>query len=134
MNSPARTVLFDGVCNLCNGAVRFIVRRDPAGRFRFAPLQSEAGRAALREAGAPAGELESIVLIEAGHAHFRSAAALRIARGLRFPWPLLALGLAIPPFLRDPLYDFIARRRYRWFGRRESCELPSPALKDRFLG
>src|SRR5690606_23922649 len=121
-------VLFDGECNLCNGAVQFVLRRDPRGRFRFASLQSEAGRAALRVAGMPEDAAGSegrppgsIVLIDAGRAFVKSAAALRIARGLRWPWPLLGAFAIVPPFLRDAVYDWIARHRYRWFGKRAEC-------------
>jgi predicted DCC family thiol-disulfide oxidoreductase YuxK len=114
-------VLFDGVCNLCNGVVRFIIARDPAGRFRFAPLTLEASQPA-----------ESLVLVEAGKTYTRSAAVLRIARGLRFPWPLLAAFLLAPRPLRDLLYDFVARRRYRWFGKRDTCMAPTPDIRARF--
>ena len=127
------TILFDGVCNLCNGFVQFVIARDPSARFRFAALGSAPALALLREAGAPAVLPDSIVLIEDGRLFVRSDAPLRIARGLRFPWPL-AFGLIIVPrFIRDRGYDFIAAHRYRWFGTRESCWLPTPDLRRRFL-
>lgn len=129
----AATILFDGVCNLCNGFVRFVVPRDPAGRFRFAALQSPAAAAALRDAGVVLPLPDSVVLIEDGRVYVRSAAALRIARGLRFPWPLAYAGIAVPRFIRDRIYDAIAANRYRWFGRRESCMIPTPDLARRFL-
>ena len=122
-------VLFDGVCNLCNGAVRFILARDPRARFRFASLQSEAARRLL--GGDP--PAETIVLIEAGKTHTRSTAALRIARLLRFPWPLWYGWIVVPRPLRDGVYDWVARHRYRWFGRRDTCMVPTPELRDRFL-
>jgi predicted DCC family thiol-disulfide oxidoreductase YuxK len=122
-------VLFDGVCNLCNGAVRFILARDPAGRFRFASLQSEAARRLLRDDG----RAETIVLLEAGKTYTKSTAALRIARGLRFPWPLLYALVAVPRPLRDLVYDWVARHRYRWFGKRETCLLPTPEVRGRFV-
>jgi predicted DCC family thiol-disulfide oxidoreductase YuxK len=129
MRSPQHVVLFDGVCNLCNGAVRFILARDPAGRFRFASLQSEAARRLLRDDG----RAETIVLLEAGKTYTKSTAALRIARGLRFPWPLLYAFVAVPRPLRDLVYDWVARHRYRWFGKRETCLLPTPEVRGRFV-
>jgi predicted DCC family thiol-disulfide oxidoreductase YuxK len=125
-------VLFDGECNLCHGAVQFIVRRDPRARFRFAALQSAAAARLLAAAGAgPIGD--TMALVQGGAVHVRSGAALRIARGLRFPWPLLAVFLIVPAPLRDLVYRFVARHRFRWFGRRELCWLPTPALRARFL-
>jgi predicted DCC family thiol-disulfide oxidoreductase YuxK len=134
MPPPAETsvVLFDGVCNLCNGAVQFILKRDPRGRFRFASLQSAAAARLLPGPGASAG-LESVVLIEGGRTYERSTAALRIARGLRWPWPLAGAAMVIPRPLRDWAYDIIAARRYRWFGRRDSCMIPTPDVAHRFL-
>jgi predicted DCC family thiol-disulfide oxidoreductase YuxK len=126
-------VLFDGECNLCSGAVQFVLRRDRRARFRFASLQSAAGRAALAAAGAPAPLPDSMVLIEEGQIHLKSTAALRIARGLRFPWPALAVLLLVPRRVRDVVYDQVARRRYRWFGRRQECLVPTAALRARFL-
>jgi predicted DCC family thiol-disulfide oxidoreductase YuxK len=124
-----RIVLFDGVCNLCNGAVRFILARDPGARFRFASLQSDVARRLLKGA-LPA---ETMVLIEAGKVHTKSDAALRIARELRAPWPLLYAFAAIPRGFRDMLYDWIARHRYAWFGKRDACMLPTPQMRGRFL-
>jgi predicted DCC family thiol-disulfide oxidoreductase YuxK len=126
-------VLFDGVCNLCHGAVRFIVARDPRARFRFASLQSAAGTALLRDHHLGPGSPESLVLLEAGRAYTRSAAVLRIARRLRAPWPLAGLMLVLPAPLRDGLYDFVAARRYRWFGRQATCPVPTPDLARRFI-
>ncbi len=128
-------VLFDGVCNLCNASVQFILDRDPRGHFRFASLQSEAGVKALRAHGrAPStGDPDSVVLIEGGRLYDRSDAALRIARRLDGAWPVLAVLFVVPRFIRDAAYKFIARNRYRWFGRTEECRIPSPALRARFL-
>jgi predicted DCC family thiol-disulfide oxidoreductase YuxK len=133
--SPSAVVLFDGVCNFCNGAVHFIVDRDPHRRFRFAALQSEAGARALREHGRQpaAGDPDSIVLIEGDRVSERSTAALRIARRLRFPWPFLSAFLLVPRPLRDLVYRYIARNRYRWFGRTDECRVPTPDLRARFL-
>lgn len=127
------TILFDGVCNLCNGFVQFVIARDPAARFRFASLQSAAAARLLRDAGVTASLPDSIVLVEPGGVYVRSAAALRILRRLRFPWPLAFACIVVPPFIRDRVYDYIAVRRYRWFGRRETCMIPTPDLERRFL-
>ena len=127
-------ILFDGVCNLCNGSVQFILRRDPGGRFQFAALQSDYGQQQLKRVNMRSDALYSIVLID-GNQHFeRSTAALRIARHLSGGWPLLYVLMVIPSPVRDFIYDWIARNRYRWFGRRESCMLPDPAWKSRFPG
>lgn len=126
-------VFFDGVCNLCNGAVNFIIDRDPEGYFRFAPLQSDVAQRHLDETSKSAGELDTIVLLERGNAYMRSTAALRIARKLSRPWPLLFLAIVVPHPLRDAAYNWIANNRYGWFGRRDQCRMPTPELKDRFL-
>jgi predicted DCC family thiol-disulfide oxidoreductase YuxK len=126
-------VLFDGECNLCNGAVQFLLRRDRRARFRFASLQSDAGRALLAGTALPAPAPDSIVLVQDGRVHVRSGAALRIAVGLGLPWSLAAVCLIVPPPIRDWAYDFIARRRHRWFGRPTTCMVPGPELRGRFL-
>lgn len=124
-------LLFDGVCTLCSGSVRFVIERDPAGRFQFAPLQSEAARRFLERAPQPLPD--SFVLVEDGRLFTRSTAVLRIARGLRFPWPLAYVFVAVPRPVRDWVYDAVARNRYRWFGRRDVCMMPTPELRARFL-
>ena len=125
--------MFDGVCNLCNGFVQFVIERDPPGRFQFAALQSEAARRVLAVHGAPSPLADSVVLIEEGRVYTGSTAALRIARGLRFPWPLVGVLLTIPRPLRDGIYAGVARRRYRWFGQREQCMVPTAATRSRFI-
>ena len=127
-------VLFDGVCNLCNGSVQFLLKRDREGRFRFAALQSDAGRRLLAELGLPVDALGSVVLIEDGKVWRESSAALRIARHLPGAWKLLRVFAAVPRPLRDAVYRWIARNRYRWFGKTATCWLPTPELKARFLG
>ena len=115
-------ILFDGVCNLCSGMVRFVIARDPHARCRFAALQSEAARAACAKVGyeLPAFDTPStIVVIEGGRALERSDAALAIARRMSFPWPMFGVFRVLPRGLRDALYRFVARNRYRWFGRAE---------------
>jgi len=126
-------LLFDGVCNFCHASVRFVIARDPRGAFRFASLQSAAGKAILERHRIPPGDVSSVVLVERGRVYRRSTAALRVARRLRAPWPLLYALVVVPRFLRDAAYAFLARHRYRWFGRKESCPLPDPGLRDRFL-
>ena len=129
-------ILFDGVCNLCNTAVQWVIARDQRATFRFASVQSAAARAAIEErigADAAARLPDSIVLLDERGLHTRSTAALRIAAKLGFPWSLAAIWFVLPRFLRDPVYDFIARRRYRWFGKKDACMVPSPELRARFL-
>lgn len=126
-------VLFDGVCNLCNASVNYIIDHDPADRFRFASLQSEVGRELAIQHGIDANELASMVLIEEGQAYIRSTAALRVCRRLRGPAKLLWPFIVVPAFLRDPFYKFIASRRYKWFGKRDACRLPTEADRARFL-
>lgn len=135
MGTQAPLLLFDGVCNLCNGFVTFVIDRDPAAVFRFASLQSEAGRAALQAHGrpVPSGDPETIVLIEDGRIYEQSTAFLRVARRLTCPSRLLYVFVVVPRALRDAVYAWTARHRYAWFGRSESCRVPTPALRARFL-
>ncbi|GIO31868.1 MULTISPECIES: thiol-disulfide oxidoreductase DCC family protein [Paenibacillus] len=126
-------VLVDGVCHLCQGLTRFIIERDPKAKFRFASLQSEIGSELLTKGGMPADEIDTVVLIENGRYYVRSAAVLRIFRQLRMPWPLLCIFVIVPAPIRDRLYRYVARNRYRWFGKEEQCLLPTPELKKRFL-
>lgn len=126
-------VLFDGDCTFCNKSVQFVLKRDPAGRFRFASLQSAAGRAALAERGFTGDAPDSMVLVTAERVWWRSSAALRVARGLRWPWPVIAVFLLVPPVIRDFFYELFAARRYRWFGKAEHCLVPAPELRARFL-
>lgn len=126
-------MLFDGVCNFCNGAVRFLVPRDPGGRLRFAALQSEPGAEIQRRFGLDPAEIDTVVLVEGDRCFRKSDAALRIARHLSGAWPLLALLRVVPRPLRDWAYDRFAERRYRWFGRSDDCLVPTPELRERFL-
>lgn len=133
LSQSTPVVLFDGDCNLCHGAVQFVLRRDRRQRFRFASLQSAAGRRLLTELGVLGALPDSIVLVHAGRVRTKSAAALAIARGLRWPWPLATVAWLVPWPLRDLVYDWIARNRHRWFGRRQECWVPTPDLRARFL-
>jgi predicted DCC family thiol-disulfide oxidoreductase YuxK len=131
---PGAVVLFDGVCNLCNGSVNFIIDRDPAARFRFAALQSAPAAELLGRFGQkPEAEPQSVLLLEDGKLYDRSTAALRIARRLGGGWKLLYAFIVVPRPVRDVVYGFIARNRYRWFGKSESCRMPTPELRARFL-
>jgi predicted DCC family thiol-disulfide oxidoreductase YuxK len=139
-------VLFDGVCNLCNSSVQFILdhERDQPPHLRFAPLQSEAGLRLLegafgkegareiRESGA-GGSPDTLVFIEDHRGVTRSSAVLRIARYLRAPWRWSAVLVVVPSILRDLVYRFVAKNRYRWFGKSETCRVPTPELRRRFL-
>jgi len=124
-------VLFDGVCNLCNASVLFVIDRDPGGRFAFAPLQSGVAARLLAHRGYGETSLGSVLLLEGGRVYERSTAALRVARRLGGWWPLLYAFIAVPRPIRDAVYDWIARNRYRWFGKEEACRIPTPELRSR---
>lgn len=126
-------VLFDGVCNLCNRTVQYIIRHDPEGRFRFASLQSSAGRELQERYGFDPDAVNTIILVERERSYSRSDAALRIARRLKGPVRFGWIARFVPRLLRDAVYDWIGRNRYRWFGRREECMVPSADLRERFL-
>ncbi len=127
-------LLFDGVCNLCNGAVRFIIERDSAAAFRFASLQSEAAKQLLGQFPEAPRDISTIVLIEHNRLYTKSDAALRAARHLPGAWPALYGLIIIPRPIRNAAYDWIARNRYQWFGKKDQCMIPTPELKERFLG
>ena len=126
-------ILFDGVCNFCNGSVNFIIKRNSKTPILFAALQSEAGQRLLREYKLPVNKMESILLIEQGKAYMQSTAALRICRYLRGLWPLCYGFIIVPKFIRDGIYNWIAKNRYKWFGIRKECMIPTPEMKTRFL-
>lgn len=126
-------VLFDGVCNLCNASVQFIIRRDKDNIFSFASLQSEAAVTLLKSFCYTADNLESIVLIENDHLYTKSTAALHIAKRLQGVSQLLYALIIVPKPVRDLVYSWIARNRYRWFGRKDSCMIPTKELQAKFL-
>ena len=130
-NNPI--ILFDGVCNLCNGAVQYVIKHDEKGIFKFASLQGEHGQQLLKQYNLPAAELNSFVLVKDGKAFTKSTAALLVAKQLNGVVKSLYIFRFIPAFVRDAIYNFTARNRYRWFGRKDSCMIPSPELKARFL-
>jgi len=132
-NSEINIVLFDGVCNLCNKTVRFIIRRDPKAKFRFASVQSESGQLLLKQLSLPIDRYDSIVYICDDKFYLKSTAVLTILSKLGSGWQLLSFLIIFPLFLRDKVYDFIAKWRYKWFGHLESCIVPAPENSDRFL-
>jgi predicted DCC family thiol-disulfide oxidoreductase YuxK len=132
-------LLFDGVCTLCNAAVDFVLRHDRVGAVRFASLQSEVGVQILAEAGLPRGFTDSLVLWErvgAGRPRvlLKSEAAIRLAELMGGPWRAASCLRAVPLPLRDRVYDYVAANRYRWFGQREMCRMPTPEERGRLLG
>jgi len=131
-NDPA-VIVFDGHCNLCSATVDFVARRDPGHRFRLAASQSPAGASLLARHGIDAADPSTVYLVESGRVSQKSTAALRIARGLKFPWSLAYAFILVPRPLRDAVYKLVAGNRYRWFGRREACRLATAEDRGRFL-
>jgi len=131
-NPPELVILFDGVCNLCEGSVRFIILRDPHRRFRFAPIQSDAGHRLLDDFEMDV-DMKTFYLVRGEQLLEKSDAWLEIVRHLSGAWPLLYAFKVVPGFIRDVVYDFIGRNRYRWFGRKEACMVPTPEIRERFL-
>ncbi|UUZ87085.1 thiol-disulfide oxidoreductase DCC family protein [Paenibacillus sp. P26] len=126
-------MFYDGVCGFCSRVVQFIIPRDPEGRFHFAAIQSAAGQRMLAEQGLDPKALDTFVLLERNRVYTRSTAALRVVRGLRGAWPFFYVFIMVPRPVRDAVYNFIARNRYRWFGRSESCMPPAGSVRNRFL-
>jgi len=126
-------LLFDGVCNLCNNSVQFIIRNDKQGKIRFAALQSDTGQKLLKLHGLSTKQLQSLVLIENGKAYTHSTGALRVARLLDGGWSLLYGFVIVPAFIRNVIYRFVGANRYKWFGKKDNCMMPAPALKARFM-
>ena len=126
-------VLFDGVCNLCNSAVQFIIRHDKKNIFMFTSLQSDTGQKLLAQYDLPLNELNSFILIENNKAYTRSSGALRVIKKLKGLWPLLYGFMIVPKFIRDGVYNWVGRNRYKWFGKQDACMIPTPELKARFL-
>ena len=126
-------IIFDGKCVLCSWFARFVLRTDRTGRFRLLAAQSVIGDALYRHFGLDPVQYETYILLEEGRAFFRSEAAIRIFEGLGGPWRLACVGRVLPLRARDGLYNFIARNRFRWFGKRQTCYLPDPSQADRFI-
>lgn len=130
---PERIVIFDGVCNLCEFSVNFIYERDRTGKFTFTPSQSPLGKTLLQQQQINPDNLDTVVLVTNNKVYSRSTAALKIASELDPPWNSLQLLSLIPSSMRDRLYAFIARNRYKWFGKKDSCMIPTGEIKSRFL-
>ncbi len=133
MNENHKIVLFDGVCNLCNGAVTYIIKRDKKNVFKFAALQSEVGQQLISKFNIDTSKVDSIILIDGEKHCEKSSAALHIAKQLSGAYPLLFGFMIVPKFIRNAVYDYIARNRYKWFGKKESCMIPTKELKSKFL-
>ena len=128
-----KIILFDGVCNLCNGAVTYIIKRDKKNVFKFAALQSEIGKELVSKFKIDTSKVDSIILIDGEKHYEKSSAALHIAKHLSGAYPLLFGFIIMPGFIRDSFYDYIAKNRYKWFGKKESCMIPTLELKSKFL-
>lgn len=128
-----RIVYFDGVCNVCNASVQFILKRDKNRKFKFAPLQGKSGQEILNRFNMKTSSFDTFLLFENGKIFQKSTAALKVIRHLNGLWPLLYAFIIVPPFIRDFFYGLIARNRYRLFGKRESCMIPTPEIRSRFL-
>jgi predicted DCC family thiol-disulfide oxidoreductase YuxK len=134
VDSTKKIILFDGVCNLCNGAVQFIIKRDHNDMFRFAALQSESGRKLLAERNIDTEDIDSIILIEPNVAYYtKSTAALEIGENLKGLRTLSYILLWLPESFRDIVYDIVAKNRYKWYGKKDSCIIPSEELKNKFI-
>lgn len=132
-NIKYKIILFDGVCNLCNSSVNFVIKHDKKNRYRFAALQSDIGKDLVNQFGIDPNETDSIILIKGQKHYIRSSAALRVAKGLSGGYPLFYVFMIIPTFIRNWVYDYIAKNRYKWYGMSESCMIPTEELKSRFL-
>jgi predicted DCC family thiol-disulfide oxidoreductase YuxK len=130
-NNPI--ILFDGVCNFCNSSVNFVIERDKKSIIKFAPLQSEAGQQLLQQYNLSTTEFNSFVFIEAGNFYTASTAALKVTRYLSALWPLLYGFIIVPKFIRDGVYNWISKNRYKWFGKKEQCMIPTLEIRSRFL-
>ncbi|HMS33164.1 MAG TPA: thiol-disulfide oxidoreductase DCC family protein [Ignavibacteria bacterium] len=133
MNTDYKIILFDGVCNLCNSSVNFIIDHDKKNMFRFASLQSDSGQTLLKKFGLNNESFDSIILIDNEKYLTRSSAVLRIVKNFPGFWKLLYIFIIVPPAVRNLLYDIIAENRYKWFGKKDSCRVPTPELKEKFL-
>ncbi|MBX2840159.1 MAG: thiol-disulfide oxidoreductase DCC family protein [Flammeovirgaceae bacterium] len=131
--SLQKIILFDGVCNLCNSSVNFIIDRDSKAKFKFTSLQSEEGQEILKKFKLPTEDFNTIIYLENGKVYNRSSAALKIAKGLDALWPILYIFYILPTFIRDFFYNIIANNRYKWFGKEDTCRIPTPELKSRFI-
>ncbi len=130
---PKPIILFDGVCNLCNNSVQFVIKHDPSDKFMFAALQSARGQQLLQQYNLPTAGFDSFVLIQNEKVFLKSTAALQVAKQLSGPIKLLYGFIIVPAFIRNAVYAFVAKNRYKWFGKKDSCMIPSPSLQSKFL-
>jgi predicted DCC family thiol-disulfide oxidoreductase YuxK len=129
-----KLILFDGVCNLCNASILYVIKHDKKDLFRYAPLQSEIGKQILEKFSIDPSKTDSIILFSNENGlSIKSSAALKVAKHLGFPRNLLAAFLIVPAFIRNWVYDYIAKNRYQWYGKKEECMIPTPELKAKFL-
>lgn len=130
-NNPI--ILFDGVCNFCNNAVNFVIKRDKHAQIKFSVLQSEYAKKLMVQHGLITFSLDTFIFIDKGRLYQRSTAALKVCKYLNGLWPLCYGFIIVPTFMRDALYKLISRNRYRWFGKKDQCMVPTPELKQRFI-
>ena len=129
-----KIILFDGVCNLCDATVQELIRKDKKDAFRFAALQSETGKEIVKYIGIDTSKIDSIILYEPGKAyHIKAEAAIEIAKSIGGVYSLLGVFSVFPNWMKNSVYDFVARNRYKWYGKKESCMMPTPELKAKFL-
>ena len=133
MDHPYNIVFFDGVCNLCNGLVKFIIKRDLKNRILFSPLQSPLGQATLEKMKMDPEEINTVVYFSGDKLYLKSSAILQILKDMGGVWKLLFGLIVVPRFIRDFIYDLVARNRYKVFGKKESCMVPTPEVKERFI-
>ena len=132
-NNETGILLFDGVCNLCNSIVQFTIKRDPEGKFKFASLQSESGQGLLKKFGLPRDDFDSFVYIKGDKYFLKSSAGLHVLKDLGGIWKLFYVFIIVPKTVRDLFYNIIAKSRYKIFGKRDSCMIPTPKMNERFL-
>ena len=130
--SKHKIILFDGLCNLCNTSVNFVIKNDKKGVFRFAPIQTDFGETTLKKYNINTKDTDSIVLIDEDNHYIKSTAALYIAKELSGAYPLLFCFMIVPKFIRNWIYDLVAKNRYKWFGKKVTCMIPTPELKNKF--
>ncbi|MCF6129534.1 thiol-disulfide oxidoreductase DCC family protein [Flavobacterium sp. AS60] len=128
-----KIILFDGVCNLCDSSVQFVIKHDKKDIFRFIPLQSELGQKMINHIGISASAIDSTILYENDNAYYKAQAAFRILKDLNSPYRFLLIFSILPNSVSNFIYDYIAKNRYKWFGKKVSCMIPTPELKSKFL-
>ncbi len=128
-----RIILYDNVCHLCDGSVKFIINHDRKGNIKFAALQSDLGKEILSANNLDTEKLDSLVFVENGKTYTESTGVLKATKFMDFPWNLLRVFLIVPPFIRNAVYRTVAKNRYKWFGKADACMMPSPEIRERFL-